>query len=348
MNEDRTNDASDRQRTTGRRSFVRATVAGTALVGGSGVVAGKPGRSGNVPGEKGGGNGNGTGGGKGFPPNGTTEYGDSVGLGDGEVRTFTTETPSGNPKYHGVEFDRSALDGLPSADDLGAAIDGETDGYDDKYGEAGEALVVHRRSSLEFFVPFPDAEETPFTFLGLNWNPEGHPGGKGAWSKPHFDVHFHTLETDVIDPIEGPKLPPYDEIPDERIPEGYNRSPPPLADERYITDMGEHLAPGDAPELPDGPDDDADPDAFTNTLIQGFVGVDEGGDDLGDVPRLAFIEPMITREFLRDHSGTENDTVPQPEEYPYDEPTHHPTGYAVRDVPARDAVVVTIREFEAV
>ena len=337
MNEDHTSDESDRQRTTGRRSFVRAAVAGTALVGGSGMVAGKPGNSGNGSGGKGGGNGNG--GGKGFPPNGITEYGRSVDLGDGEVRTFTTETPSGNPKYHGVELDRSALEGLPSADDLeGADNRDETD----KYRAGGQATEVHFKQSLQFFVPFPDAEETPFTFLGLNWNPKGHPGGGGAWERKHFDIHFHTLDTDVIDGIKGPDYSPYDEIPDEKIPEGYNRPPASVAGERYITDMGEHLAPADAPEIP------ANPGAFTNTLIQGFIGVNEEGDDLGKNPRLAFVEPMITREFLRDHSGTENYDVPQPDEYPYDEPTHHPTGYSVRDVPAKDAVVVAIQEFEEV
>ncbi|WP_066415942.1 hypothetical protein [Halorubrum aethiopicum] len=357
MNEDHTSDESDRQRTTGRRSFVRATVAGTALVGGSGVVAGQPGNSGNASGGKGGGNGNG--GGKGFPPDGITEYGDSVDLGDGEVRTFTTETPSGNPKYHGVEFDRSALEGLPSADDLETADNRDET---DKYRAGGQATKVHFKQSLQFFVPFPDAEETPFTFLGLNWNPGGHYGGAGAWLKPHFDVHFHMLDPATVDSIEGPGLPPYDtgedyepESPEpdpdgevtetnfdsDQLPEGYARSPEPVADQRYITDMGEHTAPADAPELPDAPGEPGDPEAFDNTLIQGFVADAE-------TSRLAFVEPMITRKFLRDHSGTENYDVPQPEEYPYDEPTHHPTGYSVRDVPAKDAVVVTIQDFEEV
>lgn len=330
MFEDRTDEKSDRQRTIGRRAVLRSAVAGSALAGASGVVSGgsEKNKDRNEKGRGGDDSDDGTG----FPPKGITEYGESVELGDGEVRTFTAETPSANPKYHGVEFDRAALEGLPEADELKGA-----DEYDDKYGSTGEALEVHRKQSLEFFVEFPDAEETPFTFLGLNWNPDGHPGGKGAWLKPHFDIHFNTLGTEVIDAIEGPKPSPYDEIPSEQIPEGYNRSPPPAADERYITDMGEHLAPGDAPELP------GNPDAFTNTLIQGFVGV---GED--DTPRLAFVEPMITLDFLRDHEETENYEIPQPDEYPYDDPTQHPTEYAVRDVPANDTVTVVIQEFEEV
>lgn len=357
MSKEHTNGGSDRRGRTGRRAFIRSAVAGTALVGGSGMVAGTPG---NGPGEDDSGNGDG---GKGFPPEGVTEYGDGVDLGDGEVRTFTTETPSGEPKYHGVEFERSALEGLPNDKALGTAIGDETDDtYDDKYGKSGEALTVHFKNSLEFFVPFPDAEGTPFTFLGLNWNPGGHPGGVGAWEKPHFDIHFNTLGAETVDAIEGPQLPPYDEITgwdddgvpmiesaleESQIPADYDRSPPVAVKERYITDMGEHTAPVDAPELPDAPDESGDPDAFSNTLIQGFVGVDDEGDGLGDNPRLAFVEPMITKEFLKGHTGTEEYEVPQPAVYPYED-THHPTGYSVRDVPSRDSVVVAVQDFEEV
>lgn len=314
----------DRSRDANRRGVLRGVAAtGAAIVWGSSAVAGKPGG-------RNAGNDSGAGG---FPPKGITEYGRSVNLGDGSVRTFTTETPSGEPKYHGVEFDRSALEGLPSADALSNATEGT---YPDKYGQSGGALEVHRKWSLEFFVPFPDAADTPFTFLGLNWNPGGHPGGGGAWLVPHFDIHFNMLETDVVDAIEGPAPAPYDGIPEDRIPEGYQRSPPAAADERYITDMGEHLAPADAPEVP------ANPGAFTNTLIQGFAGVGEDGQD----PQLAFVEPMITREFLRNFEGNETDEVPQPAVYPHDR--RHPTEYGVRDIPARDAVAVVLGGFEQV
>lgn len=196
-------------------------------------------------------------------------------LGEGEVRTFTTETPSGEPKYHGVEFDRDALRGeLPTPEDLG---DADNRDEEDKYESSGQALTVHFKQSLQFFVEFPDAANTPFTFLGLNWNPGGHHGGAGAWLRPHFDIHFHMLDSATVDAIEGPQLPPYDisngeyeggTAPDsedvigtrfdfDQLPEGYARSPEPVADQRYITDMGEHTAPVDAPELPAGPGDPA-------------------------------------------------------------------------------------------
>ena len=323
---------SDRQKRFARRTFLRtAAVAGTALGGVGRASASQPD------------------GGNGFPPNGTTAYGEEVRLGNGSARPFTTETPSGEPRYHGVEIDRAALDGLPDADELEES--GE-DRYTDKYSSTGEALQIHRKWALEFFVEFPDATNTPFTFLGLNWNPNGHPGGRGAWEVPHFDIHFHMLAMETIDAIEGPTLPPYDEIEErdgsgapteieselaaEQLPEGYVRPPPPEAEERYITDMGEHAAPRDAPELP------ADPDEFTNTLIQGFVGTGCSGRD----PKLAFVEPMVTRDFLEGVTGTESYDVAQPAVYPHDQ--HHPTEYGVRDLPAEDAIAVAIQDFEAI
>ncbi|MDZ5812444.1 hypothetical protein U4E84_13925 [Halorubrum sp. AD140] len=321
-----------------RRTVLRTAAVAGGVYGGVGVASATTSRGSDA---------------KGFPPDGITRYGESVDLGDGEVRLFTTETPSGKPRYHGVEFDRSALEGLPDS----AALEGSgEERYTDKYGPDGEALEIHNKWSLEFFVSFPSAANTPFTFLGLNWNPEGHPGGGGAWSKPHFDIHFHMLDAGVVDEIEGPELPPYDEITGrddggvptqigseleaDQIPEGYVRSPPAEAEERYITDMGEHLAPADAPELPGAPE------KFSNTLIQGFVGLDDNGADpnAGENPQLAFLEPMITREFLEGFSGTESYDISQPKAYPHDQ--RHPTTYSVRDVPAADAIVVVLQDFE--
>jgi len=335
----------------GRRSLLRSTLAGGAIVGGAGLTTASGGGS---DASESGGNGNSGG----FPPRGITDYGRTVALGNGKVRTFTSETPSGEPKYHGVEFDRAALEGLPSATELTGAENGaETD----KYRVGGQAATIHFKQSLQFFVPFPDAAATPFTFLGLNWNPDGHFGGKGAWLKPHFDVHFHMLDPARVDSVEGPQLPPYDtgngeyesgsprpdpdgKVTDtnfnfDQLPERYARAPDPVADQRYITDMGEHTAPESAPELPDGPDEGGDPGAFTNTLIQGFIGDSDGS-------RLAFVEPMLTREFLRGFRGTETYEIPQPEAYPHDQ--QHPHEYSVRRVPSEEKIVVAVQEFDDV
>lgn len=339
----------DRPRDASRRAVLRTGAAtGAAVVWGSSTVAGKPGK----------GNPGSDSEADRFPPKRLTEYGRSVNLGNGSVRTFTTETSSGEPKYHGVEFDRAALEGLPSAEGLEEA---DNRAETDKYRAGGQATEVHFKQSLQFFVPFPAAERTPFTFLGLNWNPGGHFGGAGAWLRPHFDIHFHMLDPATVDAVEGPRLPPYDtgngeytsgsSDPDpdgvvtetnfdyDQLPEGYARSPDPVADQRYITDMGEHTAPADAPELPDAPGEPGNPDAFANTLIQGFISDTE-------TSRLAFVEPMITREFLRGFGGNETYEVPQPDEYPHDR--QHPTEYGVRDLRSKDAIAVVLGGFEQV
>jgi hypothetical protein len=336
-----------------RRTLLQSTLAGSAIMGGVGLTTATA-RNGQSDGK---GSGDRNDNSKGFPPSGITEYGRKITLGNGEVRTFTSETPSGEPKYHGVEFDRAALDGLPSEGELsGANNSAETD----KYRFGGQAATIHFKKTLQFFVPFPDATDTPFTFLGLNWNPDGHLGGKGAWRKPHFDVHFHMLDPATVDNVEGPQLPPYDTGNDEytggpepnldgkveetnfnykQLPRGYVRPPDPVADQRYITDMGEHTAPQDAPELPNDPDDQGDPTKFDNTLIQGFIGDAEGS-------RLAFVEPMLTREFLRDFHGIKTYDISQPDEYPHDQ--QHPHKYSVRDVPSKDRVAVVIQHFKDV
>lgn len=243
----------------GRRGFLR-TVAGTGAVV---AVGGRASTAGSRRCDSNGG----------FPPSGTTEWGAPVELGEGTARTFTTETPSGRPKYHGLYLDRDALEGLPFADELEAS--GECR-YDDKYGREGEALQIHRRWSLEFFLPLPSASSTPFTFLGLNWNPNGHPP---VWSEPHFDVHFHTMAPEAVDDIAGPRAPAYD-LPDRYVPEGYARSP--AVDERVIADMGEHLVDPTVPEMNGG--------EFANTLIWGAYDADGDG-----VAEPTFVEPMITR-----------------------------------------------------
>lgn len=261
----------------------------------------------------------------GFPPEPLTEWGPTVNLGDGRARTFTTATPSGNPLAHGLLLDRAALDGLPSASDLEDA-----DEYDDKYGPAGLATVVHGEPSLEFFVPVPSVEGTPITFLGLNWNPGGHPP-PDVYGVPHFDVHFHALSMDAVDAIDGPALAAH-EVPDARIPTGYSRPPDPnVGGPVVVTDMGEHLVDQSAPEFRGEP--------FRNALIWGAYDADDDG-----LAELTFVEPMVTRAYLRDLSGTDQRPVPQPEDPHGTGPW--PTRYGVRDVPSRDAIAVTIRGFE--
>lgn len=77
-----------RPREANRRAVLRGAAAtGAAVAWGSGAIASAPGHGKGPGGSPGGG----------FPPKGITEYGPSVALGNGSVRTFTTQTPSGEP-----------------------------------------------------------------------------------------------------------------------------------------------------------------------------------------------------------------------------------------------------------
>ncbi|WP_254529605.1 twin-arginine translocation signal domain-containing protein [Natrinema gelatinilyticum] len=261
--------------------------------------------------------------GNGFPPAGSTEWGPPVQLGNGTARTFTAVTPSGRPKCHGLYIDRAALVDLPSAAELEAA---SGSCYSDKYGPDGLALPIHHRWSQEFFVPFPETAATPYTFVGLNWNPSGHPP---VWLAPHFDIHFHTLPMATVDTITGPAAPRY-ELSGEYVPAGFARSP--AVDERVITDMGEHMVDPTVPEMNGG--------TFTNTLIWGAYDPDGSG-----TAELTFVEPMITRAFLRAHTGIDRRPIAQPETYA--RAGTYPTTYTVRDVPSADAIAITIEAFES-
>ncbi|WP_255681838.1 hypothetical protein [Natrinema sp. SYSU A 869] len=263
-----------------------------------------------------------------FPPRKRTEWSEPITLGNGELRTFTTVTPSGDPASHGVLLDRDALTDLPSAAELRTRAERGDPG--DKYGPNGAAVEIHHAWSQEFFVPFPETAATPFTFLGLTWNPEGHPPA-GTYDVPHIDVHFHMLEAATIDAIAGLDAASYT-IPEPRLPEGYVRVPEPSLDGDFavVTDMGEHLIDPEPPEIAGG--------EFTTTLIWGAY--DTTGDGRGE---LTFVEPMIAKRHLEAVTGTDRYEIPQPTMYPA--AGEYPTVYGVRDVPGDDAIAITIEAF---
>ncbi|WP_227739021.1 hypothetical protein [Halorientalis pallida] len=296
----------DTRRSVSRRRTILAGLGGLALTGG--VAGATPGK-----GRK-----RRRGRGSGFPPAGITtwatdEDGDryTASVGDGELSTFASVTPSERPKYLGVHLTRAALSGLPSAADLEAS---------------GEGLTVHGAQSEEFFLPFPEAAPDPFTVLGFYWNPEGHPP-PGTYDLPHFDVHFHFEPESVVEAIQ-PGTPEYP-IPDDRMPEGYVRLPNPAGEFDTVIHMGEHLGDPTAPEL--------NGVTFGNTLIWGAHDVDDDG-----VGELTFVEPMVTVDYLSSLAGVDRRPIAQPTVYPQD--GWYPTSYTVRDLGA-DGVAVVLEKF---
>jgi len=250
----------------------------------------------------------------GFPPEKHTSWGEAASLGEGELRTFATEAPSGVPLFLGVYLTEGALDGLPSAPS------------DGKWDAGGTPCCGHERT-----LALPDDAPAAFEWAMVNWNPQGHPPFD-AYGAPHFDFHFYTMarekrfeiESGTCERARGPVtcetlrrgLEP---LPDDQHPPGYS-----LVD-AVEPGMGNHLLDLDAPEFTGG--------EFDHTWIWGaFDG------------ELTFFEPMITREFLLSHAGTASDPVAMPAALP--DAGWYPTEYAIRRLDSRSGYAVTLESFE--
>lgn len=284
-----------------RRSFLRSI--GTAAIGSitlSGATTAIP--------DKGTGRSHGAGHGRDFPPKGITEWGESSEIGDGEIRTFSSMTPSGKPKYVGIHFANGTLDDLPYAEDF-------------ENGDA-EGQKVHGFWSKPFNLDFPDNTPDPISYAGCGWNPQGHTP-RGVYNKPHFDLHYYFYEWKVIDSIRPGVI---EELPDEKTPTGYQL----IEDGAIVPAMGAHLAPKDAPEF--------DGEEWKHTLIWGAA-VDDNGEYENN-----FVEPMITVDYFQNHlDGVEKQDITQPDVYPKD--GHYPTTYTVRNL-GDGGYAVVMEDFE--
>lgn len=194
-----------------------------------------------------------------------------VSIGQGMARTVVRTDESGDPEALGVEFTSGALEGLPK--------------------ESAEGSSLNWHSFLAF--P-PDAPDTGFNHLMINWNPEGHHPEK-IYGVPHFDFHFYVIDWDRQLAIRYP----HPETPDttgvtrpadDVLPDGYMIPPG-----THVNQMGLHAVPKSAPEFQGKP--------FVHTFIYGYT---DG--------ELAFLEPMITHKFLESRSDHAT-AVPTPERY---------------------------------
>jgi hypothetical protein len=122
---------------------------------------------------------------------------------------------------------------------------------------------------------FPkQAELTPFRFMTLDWNPNGH-DPHPIYSKPHFDFHFYMIPNETRLTIPG--LPPTEMDPElpapQYLPGDYVPTP------GRLPAMGVHWVDKTAAELNGG--------TFTQTFIYG-----------SHARKVIFYEPMITLEYL--------------------------------------------------
>ncbi|WP_254536740.1 hypothetical protein [Halomarina litorea] len=248
-------------------------------------------------------------------PRGTVLWGDPEAVGNGYARTFAEYSPSGHPQAVGFLLRRDVFDGLPA----------ETAEYH-----------LHLPAGVD------DAGRTPipFTFAGLDWNPQGH-DPIPIYGGPHFDFHLYISSEETTESIPF-GIADY-EIPPDQMPEGVVTAAALGADRVVVPAMGEHLVDPRAPEFNGQP--------FTHTFIWGAWepdgrGVPDGegphytGDGVGE---LTFMEPMATVAFLRDLDGTVGADIPMPAVF--DRAGYYPTRYVIRRWPGRDAYTVALTRF---
>jgi hypothetical protein len=123
----------------------------------------------------------------------------------------------------------------------------------------------------------PSIKGKPFDHIGLDWVPKGHIP-IGVYDIPHFDIHFYTFtpeQRSKITLVDGDLEVCRREPPAGVIPAGYILPP-----DVEIPNMGAHWIDPTFPEL--------NGQRFTHTFLYGSY---DG--------RLAFLEPMITLEFLK-------------------------------------------------
>jgi hypothetical protein len=126
----------------------------------------------------------------------------------------------------------------------------------------------------DFIIPLHKkaTEATPFKFVMLNWNPNGHEPD-GIYDLPHFDIHFYMTTTDEVmnytDTLKlDHKLPAADYFPAKHMAA------------IGIPKMGKHWIDVTSPELSG--------QKFSQTFIFGSYD-----------SKVIFYEPMITLDFLK-------------------------------------------------
>lgn len=255
-------------------------------------------------------------------PDLTIQDGESAEVGNGTVKTGATTNSSGELVSLDVHVDTDALSSV-----------------DDDQKKPHESVAAH--------LSLPSGVNThQFTFVGLHYNPVGHPP-PGIYTVPHFDFHFYIIEESTVEAIPG-GIADYD-VPDAQFPPGYQHEETRV----IVPGMGEHLLDGTAPEFGDR--------GFTHTYVYGIYdpAIDpenpkdivevEMGEETQEMPvfegdgegRVHFVEPMITTEYLATLESETAVGVATPKAFPVAD--RYPTEYVLK--PTESGVSVSLSGF---
>jgi hypothetical protein len=220
-------------------------------------------------------------------------YGPVQQIGNGTARSYIV-TSAADPKVPvevGFALSETALDGLPAA-------------------------------MATLLLDLPQSNPTPYTFLELNWNPEGHEPAS-VYDLAHFDFHYYRvgkavrasiLPTDPAYATKAASFPGAEFRPEFYLDAGTLGGVAP--DAATVPEMGLHWLDTRSPELQMLAGNPEGHQAFTTTFIYGSW---DG--------EFIFDEPMITRAYIL-AKKTATDPAVRDEVIPVSVAARHsPAGY---------------------
>lgn len=194
--------------------------------------------------------------------------------------------------------------------------------------EVPEAVMnsLPQEESMHMLALPIQARATPFQYVMVNWNPNGHPP-VGVYNLPHFDFHFYIQDMEEVMSIEtgpcnGINCAAYAKatrpVPSRFVPNGY------IDVGEVVPFMGNHLIFAASPELNGA--------RFTRTFIYGAY---DG--------QISFLEPMITRESMM-KTPDQCAAIPLPAQY--DQAGYYPTKYCTSFDKAQKTYRVALTAFK--
>jgi hypothetical protein len=239
-----------------------------------------------------------------------TLFGEPARLGDATARSYAVVGADGRLTAVGVSFKADALEGLPEEPNMTSRC------FDlDKNGRINDHGECEGDYELRLALPagVDGKADVPFRWIGVNWNPHGHP--PLPWSVPHFDFHFYTVGQAAVDAIRVGPCDFFIDCGDREI--ALKPVDPELVHPNHInvgatvSKMGNHLIDSKTPELGEN-----DPPPFTHTWIFGAY---DG--------KITFYEPMITLAYLQE---LPNGCTPIKQPKAWEQGGYYPTLYCTR------------------
>ncbi|WP_088889617.1 DUF5602 domain-containing protein [Leptolyngbya ohadii] len=149
-------------------------------------------------------------------------------------------------------------------------------------------------TEVDLALPPQALSSTPFTHIGLNWNPQGHLPPP-IYGIPHFDLHFYTISQATRRQITAT---------DEDAAKAYQIPEASLVPANYVM-APDSAEPGQGSHWvnPNAPEFQGAPHGFDHTFIYGFY---DG--------RMSFLEPMISKTMLEQHQSFD-EAIARPARY---------------------------------